>query len=189
MPVDCHTNGGRLAEAGRCETGSKQNFITLYKILATGIALFEKFKASLACDCDICRDFCKRPGWWTVDQAKNAIKSGLAPRMMMEISPEFNFAVLSPAFYGCEGFIATQEGAQTGCNFQKDGLCELHNTEFLPLECAFCHHDRIGEGEICHKAIEDDWKTFRGQNLVRRWQKKVDFEQKLKFLEEGNKNV
>lgn len=102
------------------------------------------FPPSEGCDCDICRSFCKRPGWWTVEQAERAIDMGYARRMMMEISPEFDFAVLSPAFYGCEGFIATNEGAKKGCNFQKDGLCELHSSEILPLECAFCHHDRLG---------------------------------------------
>ncbi|MCL2415869.1 MAG: hypothetical protein FWD01_03550 [Defluviitaleaceae bacterium] len=40
MPVDCHTNNSRLAEVGRCEAGSKQNFITFYKILATGCSYF-----------------------------------------------------------------------------------------------------------------------------------------------------
>lgn len=81
----------------------------------------------------------------TVGQARRAIEKGYASRMMLEISPDFKFAVLSPAFYGCEGFIATNDGAKNGCNFLKEGMCELHDTDFLPLECAFCHHERVGK--------------------------------------------
>lgn len=85
------------------------------------------------------------PGGGTVGQARRAIEKGYASRMMLEISPDFKFAVLSPAFYGCEGFIATNDGAKNGCNFLKEGMCELHDINFLPLECAFCHHERVGK--------------------------------------------
>ncbi len=99
--------------------------------------------------------------------------------MMMEISPDFKFAVLSPAFYGCEGFIATAEGSENGCNFLKKGLCELHDTDILPLECSFCHHERAGEGILCHNEISKQWHTLEAQKLVARWQKIVNFEEKL----------
>lgn len=128
--------------------------------------------------------YCKRPGWWTVDQASLAIERGYANRMMMEISPEFDFAVLSPAFYGCEGFMATQEMFKNGCNFLKNGLCELHNTDLLPLECAFCHHERVGQGIVCHNAIEREWKTYNAQLLVKRWQNITCFHKKLKSTDQ-----
>ena len=132
------------------------------------------FPPSEGCSCSICREYCKRPGWWTIEQAELAISMGYAERMMMEISPEFDFAVLSPAFYSCEGSIATNEGYNFGCNFLKNGLCELHNTDILPLECAFCHHSRIGQGIKCHMAIERQWKSIEGQMLVARWQSIVN---------------
>ena len=137
------------------------------------------FPPSDGCSCSVCKGYCQRPGWWTIEQAELAISLGYAERMMLEISPDFDFAVLSPAFYGCEGFIATNEGFNNGCNFFKNGLCELHNTEILPLECAFCHHERIGQGKICHEAILTEWKTVKGQTLVKQWQELVKLLSKL----------
>ena len=65
--------------------------------------LLEKYPPSAPCDCQICRYFCNRPGWWSVDQARMAIRCGVSDKMMMEIAPEKTFAVLSPAFRGNEG--------------------------------------------------------------------------------------
>lgn len=131
--------------------------------------LYKKYPPSAACGCQICLSYCNRPGWWTVSEAKKAIEAGLAFRMMLEIAPEFTFAVLSPAFRGCEGDIASNQAAKKGCNFLKDNLCELHSTGLMPLECRFCHHDRVGLGKLCHADLEKDWKTPAGQALVNEW--------------------
>jgi hypothetical protein len=89
---------------------------------------------------------------------------------------ERTFAVLSPAFRGCEGGFALQSVANKGCNFLlSDRMCELHATPFLPLECAFCHHDRIGQGKQCHADLEKDWQSPAGKALVRRWCKQMDW--------------
>lgn len=131
--------------------------------------LTEKYPPSRPCNCDICVGYCKRPGWWTVEEAARAIDAGYAKRMMLEISPEMTFGVLSPAFKGCESGIAVRIYASRGCNFLKDNLCELHGTGFQPLECRFCHHERIGLGEKCHLDIENEWNTREGQRLVIKW--------------------
>ncbi len=131
-----------------------------------------RYPPSASCSCEICRAYCIRPGWWTVEEALQAYRGGLAGRMMLELAPDLTYGVLSPAFKGCEGSIASQEYASSGCNFLKEGLCELHATEYLPLECRYCHHDRKGMGEQCHAAIGRDWNTDRGKKLVNRW---VDF--------------
>ena len=93
-----------------------------------------KYPPSEPCSCEICRNYCLRPGWWSVEQAKQVIESGYLKRMMIEISPERDFGVLSPAFRGCEGGIALQKFSTNGCNFFIDGLCELHTTGLIPLE-------------------------------------------------------
>jgi hypothetical protein len=80
-------------------------------------SLYEKFPPSEPCSCASCVSFCKRPGWWTVDEAEKAIEAGLAGRMMLEISPEHNFGVLSPAFKGNEANYAMQLYAEQGCTF------------------------------------------------------------------------
>ena len=131
--------------------------------------LEERFPPSAPCSCDVCRGFCQRPGWWTVREAARAIAAGYGGRMMLELSPDCKFGVLSPAFTGCEGTFAFQEYAKNGCCFLKSGLCALHETGLEPLECRFCHHDRVGEGQICHTALERDWNTPAGQALVKQW--------------------
>lgn len=125
------------------------------------------------CTCEICIGYCQRPGWWTVEQAARAIDAGYAHRMMLELAPELTFAVLSPAFLGCEGTIATNQFKHTGCNFLIEDRCELYGSGYQPLECRFCHHERHGMGPKCHSALEKDWNTPAGQALVRRWLREV----------------
>jgi hypothetical protein len=132
-------------------------------------ALIEKYPKSESCNCEICLGYCRRPGWWTVREAAKAINAGYAGRMMLEISPEMTFGVLSPAFNGNEGKIAINIYSRNGCNFLKHNLCELYSTNLMPLECRFCHHGRVGLGQKCHLDIEKDWKTPSGQALVKRW--------------------
>ena len=132
--------------------------------------LLEKYPPSQPCACEVCLAYCRRPGWWTVEQAVLMLHEGYAGRIMLEISPERTFAVLSPAFKGCQGGFALQSAADKGCNFlMPDNNCELHATPFLPLECAFCHHERVGQGQLCHADLEKDWNTAHGQSLVKRW--------------------
>ncbi|MDP4108927.1 MAG: hypothetical protein Q8878_02750 [Bacillota bacterium] len=131
--------------------------------------LSEKYPPSEPCSCDICRAYCLRPGWWTVAEADSAVQAGLAGRMMLEVSPDYKFAVLSPAFRGCEKNFALQECSSSGCNFYTDGLCELFGTGHEPLECRFCHHDREGLGQKCHRDLEKDWNSPAGLELVNDW--------------------
>lgn len=137
--------------------------------------LLSTFSPSPACSCDICRGFCRRPGWWTVSEARDAMEHGLAPRMMLEFPSDFSFGVLSPAFKGNEGFFALQEFADKGCTFLHEGMCELFGSAYRPLECSFCHHERLGEGIRCHKALERDWNTKKGRRTVQRWLKLQGF--------------
>lgn len=139
------------------------------------------FPPSEPCSCDICRSYCIRPGWWAVEEAESAIDAGYAGRMMLEISPEMDFGVLSPAFKGNEGNIALQVLSKSGCTFLQNGLCELFGTGLTPLECRFCHHSRKGQGEKCHLEIEKDWKTKQGQALVIRWGHLTGFWKRMGF--------
>ena len=89
--------------------------------------------------------------------------------MMLELSPDRSFGVLSPAFLGNEGYYALQGNADKGCTFLKEGQCEIHECSFFPLECRFCHHERWGQGAGCHRAIERDWQCAKGRRLVTHW--------------------
>lgn len=141
-------------------------------------SLYERYPPSEPCRCDVCKSYCRRPGWWTVTEAKQAIDAGYGLRMMLEMAPDFTYGVLSPAFRGCEANFALQEFAECGCNFLCDGLCELHHTGLQPLECRFCHHARNGLGTNCHAALERDWHTSAGQNLMIAWAKSTGLWQK-----------
>ena len=131
--------------------------------------LAKKYAPSKPCSCDICLSYCQRPGWWTVEQAERAIHARYADRMMLEISPDLTFGVLSPAFKGNEANISLQVFARQGCTFLKENLCELFGTGLQPLECRFCHHSRLGLGKDCHSAIEKDWYSQKRQKLVIKW--------------------
>ncbi|MFN2152190.1 MAG: hypothetical protein ACK2T5_11375, partial [Anaerolineales bacterium] len=99
-----------------------------------------KYPPSEPCGCEVCVGFCLRPGWWSVDEVVRAMDAGYGPRMMLEMSPELTFGVLSPAFKGCEGDLATNLYFRNGCTFLKRTRCELYGTGYQPLECRFCHH-------------------------------------------------
>jgi len=131
--------------------------------------LAEKYPPSEPCSCEICTNYCRRPGWWTVKEAESILNSGLGNRMMLELSPELTFGVLSPAFKGNESNFALQIFSHNSCTFFTNNLCELYNTGFQPLECRFCHHNRKGEGITCHLDIEKEWNTAAGQELVKMW--------------------
>jgi hypothetical protein len=133
------------------------------------VNLKKKYPPSEPCSCEICRSYCQRPGWWTVAEAANAIEGGLASRMMLEISPERDFGVLSPAFRGNEVNYAIQVFSVNGCTFYQGGLCELFGKGLQPLECRFCHHNRKGSGIRCHLDIEKEWKTKEAKRLIVRW--------------------
>jgi hypothetical protein len=139
------------------------------------INLAGKYPPSEPCGCKVCQGYCIRPGWWMVDEAARAISAGYASRMMLELSPDRSFGVLSPAFRGCEAGFALDFYADKGCTFLLDGRCELHGTDFQPLECRFCHHARLGLGPKCHADIEKDWQTPSGRELVKEWGTITDF--------------
>jgi hypothetical protein len=101
--------------------------------------------------------------------------------MMLEMVPGERVAVLSPAFRGNEGDFAWQEYAPNGCGFLTDNFCELHGSGHQPLECRFCHHERPGQGNLCHAAIEKDWTTPAGQALVVEWARETGFLERLKI--------
>ena len=124
--------------------------------------------------------YCRRPGWWTVEEAAREIEAGHASRMMLEMSPDRSFGVLSPAFRGCEMQFAANEYADRGCTYFGDDRCELHGSGLMPLECRFCHHDRPGLGPGCHTDIERDWNTAGGRALVVRWSNLTDFWARLR---------
>ena len=147
--------------------------------------LDKKYIPSEPCECKICKGYCKRPGWWTVEEAGRAMKAGLAGRMMLEISQDLSFGVLSPAFKGCEQAFAKERFVDNGCTFLTKGRCELFGTGYQPLECRYCHHQRRGMGLQCHVDIGKDWNSPEGRMLVVRWSKMTEFWKRLAILKKN----
>jgi hypothetical protein len=141
--------------------------------------LGSKYPPYPPCSCEICRAYCRRPGWWTVEEAAAALDAGYGTRMMLEMGPGNAFGVLSPAFRGAEQGFATSQYAKDGCTFLQNERCELHSTSFQPLECRFCHHDRPGKGQRCHADIEKQWNSAAGRALVLRWSNETHFWKQL----------
>lgn len=135
--------------------------------------LKKKYRPSEPCTCNTCKSYCIRPGWWTVEEAKRIIAAGKADRMMLEISPERDFGVLTPAYKGNKSNYTLQFFAGNGYTFLQNGLCELFGTDLQPLECRYCHHSRKGLGIECHWDIEKDWRSRKGKELVAKWGKMV----------------
>jgi hypothetical protein len=142
-------------------------------------SLHQRYPPSEPCACEICLSYCNRPGWWTVEEAAAAVEAGYGNQMMLEMSPERSFGVLAPAFKGCEAAFADDLYAGRGCTFLNANQCELHGTGFQPLECRFCHHERVGLGPRCHRDIERQWNTSAGRALVVRWTKRGGLTKRL----------
>lgn len=145
-------------------------------------ALVKRYPPSEPCSCKTCVSFCRRPGWWTVEEAGRAINAGLHNRMMLEISNDRSFSVLSPSFKGNEGNYALQAFSKSGCTFLNGGLCDLFGTGLQPLECRFCHHTRKGLGIKCHLDLEKDWNTEKGKRLIVKWGNINGFWQRQGFI-------
>lgn len=131
--------------------------------------LLAMYPPSEPCSCEVCQSFCAHPGWWTVEEAAAAIEAGFAERMMLEMSPDGTFSVLSPAFKGNEVNFALEVFANQGCNFFKDGLCELFESGHVPLECRYWHHDRQGQGINYHTDIGKQWNSVDAKRLIVKW--------------------
>jgi hypothetical protein len=138
-------------------------------------ALAHKYPPSQPCACQTCVAYCSRPGWWTVEEAAQAVDAGYGGRMMLEMAPDRSYGVLSPAFKGCETAFASDLFSTKGCTFLKDNRCELFGTGRQPLECRYCHHERVGKGVACHDDIGKEWNTPAGRELVVRWSKATGF--------------
>lgn len=177
----------------RCRSGSGDNerspVGSTPMSMSQPTALRTVYPPSAPCTCDVCLAYCNRPGWWTVEEATRAVDAGYGTRMMLEMSPDRSYGVLSPAFRGNEVAFALQVYAGQGCTFLRENRCELFGTGLQPLECRFCHHDRPGEGHRCHAAIGEDWRTPAGVTLVVRWSRITEFWEKFVIPRARARNV
>jgi len=104
---------------------------------------------------------------------------------MLEMAPDQSFGVLAPAFRGNEVAFAMQHNAGNSCTFLKDGRCELFGTGFQPLECRHVHHADPDSGLRVHAALEKDWNTPAGRDLIVHWSKLTGFWDRIQAVRGG----
>ena len=129
------------------------------------------------CDCDECRDMCKRPCWPTVDEAQAIIDAGYGDYLMCDCHDGDGRMVYVLCGRLKDHDMFAPPGwpmSEAGCKFQVDGLCILHDAGLKPLEgrvvlCDakaarfFSYYDDYRK---TREAIIDDWDTPKGRELI-----------------------
>lgn len=128
-------------------------------------SLRDKYPPSEPCSCEICRSYCVRPGWWTVEEASKAIKAGYGHRMMLEIAPEMTFGVLSPAFKGCEGFMLCRSIQKTDAIFIQTAFVSFSGQVCRPLNAAIAIISEKASGRNAMRTL----KRTGAHRSVRPW--------------------
>lgn len=149
--------------------------------------LREPIRPLRICHCDACVSLChNNPGWFTPEEAMQAMDAGLAHRLMRDwLEPGRKFGnterlyVLAAASIRCEGQDAPEFSffelfmgfAKKGrCTFlDEKGLCTLHDSGFKPKQC----RESLG----CERKAGPDnyemaryWDTEKGRAAVKRWE-------------------
>lgn len=116
----------------------------------------------------------------TPEEAAAAIRAGYAHRLMKDwfgSGPvEYEDAEvfqISPAIVGYEASPAPSTArivalGKGPCTFLKDGLCEIHDSGFKPIQCRNAHHSK-GTVEPSVEEMETIWNTDEGRAVVAEW--------------------
>lgn len=131
------------------------------------------------CGCEKCIAMCKRFPCRPLPHEVAAMPDAAAARLMIkEADGDYSFPYLQAAGVGHEGQHAPDFDACFGhvgnpqqCTFQSEqGLCELHGT-CKPWEgrVTVCGADRGANGMDVNDHLEQEWKSDRGQRVLREW--------------------
>lgn len=127
---------------------------------------------SKGCACERCKAECHRvPGWFSPAEAMLAMDAGLAHRISAVREHLIDIVALAPSRVGFEG-IATLHYLGR-CNFlSSDDRCEIHNTEFKPIECrtGFGCRGNVGPNP---EEMREAWSGPEGTAAVERWRKET----------------
>ena len=123
-----------------------------------------------SCTCSACVEMCGIcPCIPTPDEAEQMLDHGYGQRMSSrEVYKIDSFHILCPSVRGheCQHDMTHFSG---GCTFLKDGLCEIHDSGFKPLEGRAVHHDDDYSTEGMHEYIINRWDNREGRRVFRRW--------------------
>lgn len=123
----------------------------------------------MECKCSACKGCCEKvPGWFTPTEAMLAIEAGFASRL--SAVKEYGVVAIAPSPVGYEGR-AKHHGPGV-CNFlTKDGLCEIHNSGFKPIECRTGFGCSPGADYPELETMHEMWASEEGHNAVETWRK------------------
>jgi Fe-S-cluster containining protein len=145
-----------------------------------------------SCTCEKCVGACEHnPGWMTPQEARAAIRAGLANRLMRdwlepsdELGNETRVWVLAPASIGCEGedapempFMAFYMGWSKGrCTFLKNGRCEIHDSGFKPIHCrvALACDQEYNIIAVNNFEVARLWDSDLGRQVIEEWTTVID---------------
>jgi hypothetical protein len=122
------------------------------------------------CSCDLCKSECTRmPGWFSPAEARRAIDAGLASRLSSVRQGEV--VALAPSRVGMEGRETDFGGGR--CTFYRnDGYCEIHDTDFKPIECVTGFGCSKGNC-ISLASMFKMWQSGIGRRSVTAWRKAI----------------
>lgn len=142
------------------------------------------------CSCVDCQSMCRRPCWPIPSDVQALMEAGEGNRLMLDYwvggfdddTKYDNIYVICPANPGHEGANAPEGGFEllfrplqsslySGCVFQKDGLCELHERQLKPTEGRAAHH-ALNQPKL-HEEVARYWDTEDGRNVVAAWCERV----------------
>jgi Fe-S-cluster containining protein len=123
----------------------------------------------ISCDCSNCKGCCiEVPGWFTPAEALLAIEAGFANRL--SAVKEDGVIAIAPSPVGYEG--QEKRHGPGICNFfTKDGLCEIHDSGFKPIECRTGFGCSPGSDYPELETMHEMWVSEEGQNAVKIWRK------------------
>lgn len=147
-----------------------------------------EFIDSPPCSCSTCQSMCKRPCWPTPSEVLKLIEAGHAHKLMLDywvgnFGPEkysFDTMVVCPANPGKESisiadggifsffdFFGDSGGICSGCVFQVEGLCSLHDAHLKPAEGRVAHC-QVKNTDL-HEQVARTWDTDEGRAVVIKW--------------------
>jgi len=140
-----------------------------------------------SCDCDKCKEMCKRRTCWALpSEIDKIIDAGFADKLMLDYwSGDPDFDLVCPSIKGSE--MQRTPWMPTGecCLQKKDGHCELHAGGLKPVEARLSHcndDEKIGDVfNKLHAAIAKEWDCDEGRKVIDRWKKIVNYDKRREY--------
>jgi len=125
---------------------------------------------TVSCSCEYCRLACEQvPGWFTPEEASKAIDAGYAPRLSAVVERSTGTVAVIPSIVGVEGkYDIFRPGRCTFLN--KEGLCEIHDTGFKPIECRTGYGCKPSVDYPTLEFINNEWNSNAGVAVIQKWE-------------------